>query len=160
MTVTLKKHKHSPEPTPKDSGSSLDKSEAVRLSKEVMRIAVEQKALDVRGLDLESVSDIADCFVILSGNSQRHVQGITDKIKAYLREAGETPLTSTGQDNGDWVLLDYGNLVIHLFYEPTRQYYKIDELWKEAEEIPLPEELENQARKLRTGLYLTISNNS
>ncbi len=153
MTVSLETTKKSPS----SSTSATDRSAAIRLVNAVMRVAIEQKALDVRGLDLEGISDIADCFVILSGTSQRHVKGISDKVLEALRESGEKPIATSGQKDADWILLDYGNLIVHLFYEPTRQYYKMDELWKKAKELPLPEDLEEQARKLRTGLYLNIS---
>lgn len=118
-----------------------------------IRIAIEQKGLDVKGLDLEGVTDIADYFVIVSGTSDRHVQGMADKINVALKSQGEDPLSISGYDRGEWVLMDYGDLVVHLFYEPIRQYYLFDELWKGAKPVALTDELEQQARKLRTGMY-------
>lgn len=118
-----------------------------------IRISIEQKGLDVRGLDLKTLTDIADYFVIVSGTSERHVQGIADKIKFGLRDLEERPLSINGYDRGEWILLDYGDVVIHVFYEPTRQYYQFDELWKNADLVPLDPGLEVQARKLRTGVY-------
>jgi len=123
----------------------------------VLRSCVEQKALDVRGLDLSGLTDIADYFVIASGTSQRHVQGIVDKVKRDLKAKGEKYISVSGTETGEWVLIDYGDFVVHIFYEPTRQYYDLDGLWKKAKELPLTPELEAQARRLRTGIYLNVS---
>jgi ribosome-associated protein len=117
--------------------------------------AVEQKALDVRALDMTDKSDIADYFIIMSGTSQRHVQGIAEKLQLFLKnQLNEQPLYVSGSERSDWILLDYGDFVAHIFYEPTRQYYQVDELWKNGIPIKFSEEIEEQARKLRTGIYL------
>ena len=68
------------------------------------------------------------------------------------QELGEEPNSMTGYEQAEWVLLDYGDLVVHIFYEPTRQHYRFDELWRKAAPLSLGEELEMQARKLRTGM--------
>lgn len=114
--------------------------------------ATDQKAHDVRALSLEGVSDIADTFVIASGTSDRHVKGIADKIRAALRELGELPTAVSGHESGEWIALDYGSVVVHVFHEAARQYYLFDELWSEASEVPLNPELEQIVRKLRTGM--------
>ena len=119
-----------------------------------MHAAVQQKGLDIRALDLRGFSDIADAFLIVSGTSARHVRGIADKIKDQLQKNdGETPLSINGYEEGEWVLLDYGDLIVHIFYEPARQNYRLDELWaKKGTVIPPPAELENEMRLLRTGI--------
>ena len=116
-----------------------------------MRAAVDQKGLDVRGLELDS--DIADYFVIVSGTSERHVKGIADRIKKSLEEAGEPVHRINGYEQGEWVLLDYGDLVVHVFYEPMRQHYGLDDLWSDKSILIEPdEELQKNMRKLRTGI--------
>lgn len=120
-----------------------------------IKIAIEQKALDVRGFDVRTLTDMADFFVIASGTSERHVKGVAEHIFQALAKTGERPLSMSGFESSDWVLLDYGDLVIHLFYEPARQYYKLDELWQTAAPIPISEELEKAAKRLRTGMYRT-----
>ncbi|MCB0324984.1 MAG: ribosome silencing factor [Bdellovibrionales bacterium] len=118
-----------------------------------LETAVGQKGLDVRALDLRNATDIADYFVIASGTSQRHVQGIADKVREELRQLGEIPNGSSGYEGGEWVVLDYGDLVVHVFYEPTRQYYAFDELWRGATDLPIEDpELAQAARRLRTGM--------
>jgi len=123
---------------------------------EAARIAIEQKGLDVRAIQVSECSSIADYFLIVSATSERHAKGIADKILKTLREELEEKATSTnGYDSGEWILIDYADLLVHIFYEPIRQYYEFDELWKNADEVKLSAELEEQARKLRTGVIPT-----
>ena len=117
--------------------------------------AVNQKALDVRALDVRGVTDVADYFVIISGTSDRHVKGIVDKIEIALKSLGESPAAVSGYESGEWVLLDFGDVLVHVFYEPLRQYYDLDGFWSEAKVVALPDDLENQIRKFRTGIYPT-----
>lgn len=119
---------------------------------DALRIAIEQKGLDVCGLELKGCSDVADYFVIVSATSDRHAQGIAEKIRLHLKLHGEEPISVTGFETAEWILLDYGDFVVHIFYEPTRQYYAFDELWKKAKVLALEPELEQQARRLRTGM--------
>jgi ribosome-associated protein len=118
-----------------------------------VRTPIDQKALDVRALCLSGVSDIADFFVICSGTSDRHVRGIADRILSAFKSVDDIPITATGLERGEWALLDFGDVVVHVFYEPCRQFYDLDGLWSAAHELPLPESLRAEARKLRTGIY-------
>ena len=117
-------------------------------------IAIAQKGLDVRVLNICKISDIADYFVLVSGTSERHVQGMCDKIKLALLSLGEKPTSINGYQRSQWILLDYSNVIVHIFYEPARQYYEFDSLWKKAQEVTLSDELETQRRKLRTKVDL------
>lgn len=134
---------------PSSAGEPLRPADAIEIA---LRMAIDQKALDVRALDLAGISDIADYFLIASGTSQRHVDGIADRIRAALAERGEKPIGTDGSRSREWILLDYGSLVVHVFYEPLRQYYRIDDLWSKARVLPIPADLGKQARMLRTGL--------
>jgi ribosome silencing factor RsfS/YbeB/iojap len=128
--------------------------------------AVDQRGIDVVALDVRpefhpgegfragSGCSFADYFVIISGTSNRHVKGIADKIEARLSAVGEKPFHVTGLDTCEWVVLDYGNLVVHVFYEPSRQYYGLDQFWRErGSVIPPSPELANELRQLRTGMF-------
>ena len=137
------------------SDSSLSKSPNPEACLEAARIAIEQKGLDVRAIEVSECSSIADFFLIVSATSERHAKGIADKILAALRELGEKAISTNGYDKGEWILIDYADLLVHIFYEPSRQYYAFDELWENAPEISLGEELQEQARKLRTGVVST-----
>ncbi len=125
-----------------------------------IRIAIEQKGLDVFGYDVNGMSDVADHIVVISATSERHGKGIADKIRAALQEACEKPVSVSGYDGGEWILLDYADTIIHIFHEPTRQYYEFDDLWKDADTLDFSPELEAAARKLRTGIYISQAKHS
>lgn len=115
--------------------------------------AIEQKAHDIKALDVSEVCDIADRFLIISGTSQRHVRGIADRIVRDLHEHGERPITVTGYEVGDWVLIDCGDVVSHIFFEPVRSYYTFDELWSTGRRLSLGENIEKELKRLRTGVF-------
>lgn len=126
---------------------------SLEIATRAMEAAIDQKGLDVRGLELREHTNIADCFVIVSGTSDRHVRGIVDKIVRDLEMVGESPHAISGYENGQWILVDYGDVIVHVFFEPMRQYYSLDELWGEAKRVDLNPELEKMMRKLRTGIF-------
>jgi len=124
----------------------------LNLAIDAISVAVQQKGLDIRGVDLSSISDVADFFVLVSGTSDRHVRSIADKIEAELKKDGETALSRSGNETSRWIILDYGNIVIHVFQQESRQFYNLDELWKNANAIELPVELDKEVKRSRTGL--------
>lgn len=134
----------------KNNNTSL---ESLPLAFAAVQAALNQKALDVAVLDLSEISDITDSFVIVSGTSQRHVKSIADKIREALKSIGEQTLAVDGEEKGDWVLLDYASLMVHVFYEPIRQFYDLEGLWKNAKKVSLPDDLEMDAKRLRTGMF-------
>ncbi|WP_041443165.1 ribosome silencing factor [Syntrophobacter fumaroxidans] len=93
------------------------------------------KAADVVLLEVSKYSSFADYFVICSGKSGRQVQGIADSIERSLKEAGIRPLGVEGLREGQWVLMDYGDVIVHVFYEPVRFFYDLESLWSEAETV-------------------------
>ena len=116
--------------------------------------AVDQRGIDVVALDVRDECSFADYFVIISGTSNRHVKGLADKIAARLAAVGERPFHITGSDSCEWIVLDYGNVVVHVLYEPSRQYYGLDQFWRErGSVIPPSPELANELRQLRTGMF-------
>jgi len=125
------------------------------LSKDIalkaLEAAVELRSLDPVALYISPFSSLGDYFVISSGTSQRHVQGVADNIREKLSAEGATLLRSSGYETGEWIVLDYGDVVVHVFYEPSRHYYKLDELWSEAPCLELQGRLADEAKKLRTG---------
>jgi ribosome-associated protein len=93
------------------------------------------KAIDVLLLDVSSHSSFADYFLICSGKSSRQVQGLADKLESELRDEGIRPLGIEGRQEGQWVLMDYGDLIVHIFYEPVRRFYNLESLWSEAKRV-------------------------
>ena len=104
------------------------------------RLAADKKASDIRVLDIAGISTIADFLVISSGGSDRQVQAITESIRAGLKKYGKVN-DIEGEKEGKWVVMDYGDVLVHIFHEPVRQYYDLDGLWRLAPELELPEEV-------------------
>ena len=98
---------------------------------------LDRKALDPVALDLRGLSSIADFFVILTGTSNRHVQAMAENIMEAFKSVGLSLLGSEGLREGKWVLLDYGEVVVHIFLEPVREYYDIERLWVDAPRLDL-----------------------
>lgn len=90
------------------------------------------KALDLVLLDVSRFSSFADFFVICSGKSSRQVQSIAENLEEVLRERGIKPIGVEGKREGHWVLMDYGDIIVHIFYEPIRFFYDLESLWADA----------------------------
>lgn len=139
--------------SPSHLGTSTEES-GLEFALVALQVIIEQKGLDVSALDLNGISDVSDYFIIASGTSERHTKGIADKIIIELKKYAEKPLRISGYENGRWVILDYGDFMVHIFHEEVREFYRVDELWGNAKKIPLAPELEEQAKRLRTGMFL------
>lgn len=102
----------------------------------------DDKAEDIVNIDLSGKSDIADAMVIASGRSQRHVGAVADKILRRLKEAGHDNARSEGQPACDWVLIDAGDVIVHIFRPEVRSFYNLERIWSEdaktADSLPRP----------------------
>ncbi|MEY4668987.1 MAG: hypothetical protein RL518_1686 [Pseudomonadota bacterium] len=116
-------------------GSTKDESLAV--SKRIVEACEEVKATEVVVLDVASVADFADYFIVASGRSDRQVQGITNKVIEELAKLGIRPLSVEGYQDGQWVLIDCGDVVAHVFYEPVRSEYDLESLWMRARKLDI-----------------------
>ncbi len=90
---------------------------------------------DIAIFDLRGLTDIADFFVIACGETRRQLRGMADAIKAAAKETGETLLSAEGLDVGNWILLDFGDCVVHLFQKDIRSFYDLDLLWGDAPRV-------------------------
>ena len=99
--------------------------------------AEEKKANDVTVLKLIGVTTFTDYFVICSANSSRQVQSIADEIETNLRANKVRPLHIEGYTNAEWVLMDYGPFIVHVFNEKSRQFYDLERLWRDAEKVEM-----------------------
>lgn len=100
--------------------------------REAVAAAEEKQARDIRVLDLREVTSFADFFVICNGTNTRQNQAISDSIEVSLKHMGRYPTSIEGYDNADWVLLDYGDFLVHIFTEKARAYYDLERLWRDA----------------------------
>jgi ribosome-associated protein len=96
------------------------------------QLVLDKKALDVTILDVRGMTSYADYFVIASGESERQVVAMADSVEEKLKEQQLRPIGTEGQDTGHWVLLDYGEVVAHLFHTEQRQFYDLEGLWADA----------------------------
>ena len=103
--------------------------------REAVAAAEDRKAIDLKVLHLEKVSDFTDYFLICSGTSERQVQAIADAVQEKLRARRVRPLHVEGYNRAQWVLIDYGDLVVHVFLEETRRYYALERLWGDAPDV-------------------------
>jgi ribosome-associated protein len=94
-----------------------------------------RKALNVTILDVRPLTSVADAFIICSGRSHRQVSAIADFIRQELKKQAIQPLSVEGLKEGHWVLLDYGHVIIHIFYEPVREFYDLEGLWADARRV-------------------------
>jgi len=97
-----------------------------------VKAATQRKAEGLVVLDMRAVSSVADFFLICSGRSTRQVAAIAEHIQRFLKERGVHAQGVEGMGEGKWVLLDYGNVVVHVFYESVRGFYDLEGLWADA----------------------------
>jgi len=115
----------------------------------VAEAALEKKAYDLTVLEVEHLNSIADYFVIATGRSDVQVQSIARGIEERMLRVGQHALAVEGLPHAHWVVLDYDDVVIHVFYEPAREFYRLESVWSDGHEVPLPEPFRSQARDLR-----------
>ena len=99
------------------------------------RAAADKKAFQIVGLEVGELTSYTDSLLICSGASDRQVAAIADEVQRQLKDAGRRPLHVEGESHADWVLLDYGDFVVHVFTEERRTYYGLDGLWGDAPKL-------------------------
>jgi ribosome-associated protein len=105
-----------------------------------VRAAESKKANDIRVLDLTGITSFTDYFVICTGSNPKQIQAIADDIGLKLKEYGELPLSLEGYNQAEWILADYGDFLVHIFSEKARAYYDLERLWRNAKNVPVPQE--------------------
>lgn len=96
------------------------------------RAAESKKAKDLLILDLRDVTSFTEFFVICTASNKRQAQSIADEIGVQLKQMGELPVSAEGYDTAEWILLDYGDFLVHIFSETARSYYELERLWRGA----------------------------
>jgi len=113
--------------------------QTLRKAKLCLKIIDERKAIDPILLDVGRLTSYTDYFIVAGGSSSRQVQAISEHLQARMREHGFRTHGIEGEREGHWVLLDYGDVVVHIFYEPFREFYDLEGLYLEAPRIPIEE---------------------
>jgi len=109
--------------------------ETLDKAKLCLEIIKERKALDPVMFEVGKLTSITDYFLITSGNSSRQVQAISRHLNSRMREKGFRAYGVEGEQEGQWILMDYGDIVIHIFYHPVREFYDLEGLWGEAPRV-------------------------
>jgi ribosome-associated protein len=118
---------------------------------EITRAALDRKAYDLTVLEVGTLTSIADYFVICSGRSDTQVEAIADGIEQHMSKQGVEPLSVEGHTRSQWVLMDYADVVVHVFHVPVREFYDLERLWSRAPRVELPEPFQTLARSQKTG---------
>ena len=106
-----------------------------------VQASANKKAETIKLLDLRALSSFTDYFVICSGKSDRQVQAIADSIVIELKEEGFSPVSVEGYREGRWIIVDFGDMVVHVFLDALRDYYDLEQLWNDAKKVSIPQEL-------------------
>ena len=100
-----------------------------------LQAALNKKVIGLVALDVRELTSIADYFIICSGRSNRQVRAVAESIQIDLKKKGIKPLSIEGKKEGHWVVMDYGHVIIHIFYEPVRTLFDLESLWIDAKRI-------------------------
>ena len=104
------------------------------------RAAGEKKATDIVILDLRQIASFTEYFVLCTGANARQVSAIADSVEEQLRKAGKRPLHTEGYSSAEWILLDYGDFIVHIFSSASRRFYDLERLWRDAGRIEIKDE--------------------
>ncbi|HKP88041.1 MAG TPA: ribosome silencing factor [Blastocatellia bacterium] len=125
------------EAQPQGATPALETEEAVMIA---ARAAGEKKATDIVALDLRPIASFTEYFLICAGANQRQVKAISDGIEEQLRKAGKRPLHIEGYSSAEWILLDYGDFIAHVFSVASRRFYDLERLWRDAKRVEIKDE--------------------
>lgn len=125
-----------PRKVSKEESSQLDPRVLLALQS-----AADKKAINMVVLDLREIASFTDYFIITSGANERQVQAIADEVYERLKHDGSPAARIEGYKTAEWVLLDYGDFVVHVFDEKARSFYDLERLWRESKKIELPADL-------------------
>ena len=132
-------------PTAAGAVTAAGKTQFSDLDPEVqlaIRCVSDKKAKDIVVLDLRQIASFAEFFVIATGANQRQVQAVSDEIQEQLKkQLSVRPIRIEGYRTGEWLLMDYGDFIVHIFNKEAREFYDLERLWRDAGKIALPEDL-------------------
>jgi ribosome-associated protein len=138
---SVKEQSLNPQPNvrsaPQPAAEGLDERVSAAL-----HAAGEKKALSPVVLDLREIATFTDFFLIVSGANERQVQAISDEIYETLKKSGHAAARVEGYKTAEWILLDYGDFVVHVFEQKARQFYDLERLWRESKRVELPAEFD------------------
>lgn len=125
-------------PLPTAAAEAEDEEELNPIWLTAVRAAEDKKAFDIKVLDVRGVTTFVDFFIICTSSNGRQSQAIIEEIEAQLKKEGERPVSIEGKENGEWVLADYGDFLVHVFLDKSRKYFDLERLYRHAKIVPIP----------------------
>ena len=119
---------------------ALDSNEPKALAEAIAFVLDEKKGREIKTLYVENKTILADYFVLCTGNSNTQVKALADEVDFKISQRGLSPIHFEGRDNGSWVLIDYGSVIVHIFGREARDFYNLDKLWSDAVPVDLSAE--------------------
>jgi len=110
---------------------------------EIVTALEDKKARELRVIDTQELTTVATYFIICSGTSTTHIKTLADEVEFRLREKGVTPLRLEGYNSARWILIDYGDIVVHIFHEEDREFYNLERLWRDGRSISVENSEQN-----------------
>ncbi|HEY8422227.1 MAG TPA: ribosome silencing factor [Thermoclostridium sp.] len=110
---------------------------------EIVTALEDKKARELRVIDIQELTTVATYFIICSGTSTTHIKTLADEVEFRLREKGVTPLRLEGYNSARWILIDYGDIVVHIFHEEDREFYNLERLWRDGRSISVENSEQN-----------------
>ncbi len=142
MEQPVKTEADNHEESAKNPAQMTDYSELDDAAKLALEAASEKKAIDFVVLDLRELTSFTEFFLIVSGTNQRQVQAISNEISSKLRNELKTkPQRVEGYQGAEWILLDYGDFIFHVFNGKSREFYDLERLWRDAKKVNIPKDL-------------------
>ena len=118
-------------------GKISTKEDALNIAKEIIKALDEKKAEDIKTLDISNVSVMADYFIIASGNNRNQLQAICDNVIEKLHKTGHDLKQVEGYDTANWILMDYSDVIVHIFDKENRLFYDLERIWSDGKEVIL-----------------------
>jgi ribosome-associated protein len=137
---TVKEQSLHPQPNARSKPQATDAENLDERVLAALHAASEKKALEPVLLDLREIASFTDFFVIVSGANERQVQAISDEVYETLKKSGHAAARVEGYKTAEWILLDYGDFVVHVFEQKARKFYDLERLWRESKRVELPAE--------------------
>ena len=119
---------------------TLDSNDPKALAEAIAFVLDEKKGREIKTLYVENKTILADYFVLCTGNSNTQVKALADEVDFKISQRGLSPIHFEGRDNGSWVLIDYGSVIVHIFGREARDFYNLDKLWSDAVPVDLSAE--------------------
>lgn len=109
------------------------------LARKVFLLLDEKKAIDIKAIDISKISVIADYFIIAGGSNERQVKALSDNVEEKLGKEGIVPRNIEGYHNAKWVLMDYGDVILHIFNQEDRLFYDLEKIWMDGQSVEIAE---------------------